>query len=109
MTRSASEIGTKQLFEEFVVPNYGRYDVALVRGRGARVWDEAGKEYLDFGAGIAVSTLGHAHPRMIEAIEKQARELIHTSNLYYTRPQGELARRLVGIAGAAGKVFFSNS
>ena len=109
MTASASEIGTKRLFEEFVVPNYGRYDVALVRGRGARVWDEAGKEYLDFGAGIAVSTLGHAHPRMIEAIEKQARELIHTSNLYYTRPQGELARRLVGIAGAAGKVFFSNS
>jgi acetylornithine/N-succinyldiaminopimelate aminotransferase len=106
---AAAETDTKRLFEEFVVPNYGRYDVVPVRGRGARIWDEAGKEYLDFGAGIAVSTLGHAHPRMIEAIEKQARELIHTSNLYYTRPQGELARRLVGIAGSPGKVFFSNS
>jgi acetylornithine aminotransferase/acetylornithine/N-succinyldiaminopimelate aminotransferase len=106
---AGSETDTKRLFEEFVVPNYGRYDIAMVRGRGARVWDEAGKEYLDFGAGIAVSTLGHAHARMIEAIEKQARELIHTSNLYYTRPQGELARRLVGIAGTPGKVFFSNS
>jgi len=109
MTATAFETDTKRLFEEFVVPNYGRYDIVLVRGRGARVWDEAGKEYLDFGAGIAVSTLGHAHPRMIEAIDKQARELIHTSNLYYTRPQGELARRLVGVAGTAGKIFFSNS
>ncbi len=109
MTATAFQSDTKRLFEEFVVPTYGRYDLTLVRGRGARVWDEAGKEYLDFGAGIAVSTLGHAHPRMIEAIEKQARELIHTSNLYYTRPQGELARRLVDIAGTPGKIFFSNS
>src|SRR5271165_6333133 len=105
MTRSASEIGTKQLFEGFVVPNYGRYPLVLVRGRGSRVWDEAGKEYLDFGAGIAVSTLGHAHPRMIEALDRQAHELIHTSNLYYTRPQGELARKLVEIVGSPGKIF----
>jgi acetylornithine/N-succinyldiaminopimelate aminotransferase len=104
-----NESDTRKLFEEFVVPNYGRYNVVLVRGRGSRVWDEAGKEYLDFGAGIAVSTLGHAHPRMIEAIERQARELIHTSNLYYTRPQGELARLLVEMVGEPGKVFFSNS
>jgi acetylornithine/N-succinyldiaminopimelate aminotransferase len=107
MTTTESE--TRRLFDNYVVPNYGRYNVVLVRGRGSRVWDEAGKEYLDFGAGIAVSTLGHAHPRMIEAIERQARELIHTSNLYYTQPQGELARRLVQIVGAEGKVFFSNS
>jgi acetylornithine/N-succinyldiaminopimelate aminotransferase len=107
MTSTESE--TRRLFEEFVVPNYGRYDLVLTRGRGSRVWDVEGKEYLDFGAGIAVSTLGHAHPRMIEAIDRQVRELIHTSNLYYTRPQGELARRLVEIAGAPGKVFFSNS
>jgi acetylornithine/N-succinyldiaminopimelate aminotransferase len=100
---------TQRLFEEYVVPTYGRYDLVLVRGRGSRVWDEEGKEYLDFGAGIAVSTLGHAHPHMIEAIDWQARELIHTSNLYYTRPQGELARRLVEIVGAPGKIFFSNS
>ncbi len=107
MTTNESE--TRQLFEQFVVPTYGRYNVVLVRGRGSRVWDEDGKEYLDFGAGIAVSTLGHAHPRMIEALDRQSRELIHTSNLYYTRPQGELARQLVKIVGAEGKVFFSNS
>jgi acetylornithine/N-succinyldiaminopimelate aminotransferase len=106
---TTTESDTRKLFDEFVVPNYGRYDLALVRGRGSRVWDEDGKEYLDFGAGIAVSTLGHAHPRMIEALDRQARELIHTSNLYYTRPQGELASRLVEVVGEPGKVFFSNS
>lgn len=103
------EVNTKQLFADFVVPTYGRYDVVFVRGKGTRVWDEEGNEYLDFGAGIAVSTLGHAHPRMVEALERQARQLIHTSNLYYTRPQGELAKRLVEIVGFPGKVFFSNS
>ncbi len=106
---TTTESDTRKLFDEFVVPNYGRYDLVLVRGRGSRVWDEEGKEYLDFGAGIAVSTLGHAHPRMIEALDRQARELIHTSNLYYTRPQGELARRLVEVVGEPGKIFFSNS
>jgi acetylornithine/N-succinyldiaminopimelate aminotransferase len=106
---TATKSDTRKLFEEFVVPCYGRYNVLLVRGRGSRVWDEQGKEYLDFGAGIAVSTLGHAHPRMIEALDRQARELIHTSNLYYTQPQGELARRLVELVGTQGKVFFSNS
>jgi acetylornithine/N-succinyldiaminopimelate aminotransferase len=106
---TATKSDTRKLFEEFVVPSYGRYSVVLVRGRGSRVWDEDGKEYLDFGAGIAVSTLGHAHPRMIEALDRQARELIHTSNLYYTRPQGELAQRLVNLVGAPGKIFFSNS
>lgn len=104
-----SEIDTRQLFADFVVPTYSRYDVVFVRGQGARVWDEDGNEYLDFGAGIAVSTLGHAHPRMVEVLERQARQLIHTSNLYYTRPQAELAKRLVEIVGFPGKVFFSNS
>ena len=107
MTNTESE--TCKLFQEFVVPSYGRYDLVLVRGRGSRVWDVEGKEYLDFGAGIAVSTLGHGHPRMIEAIDRQVRELIHTSNLYFTQPQGELARRLVEVVGAPGKIFFSNS
>jgi len=105
----ATDSETRQLFEEYVVPTYKRYDIVLARGRGSRVWDEEGNEYLDFGAGIAVSTLGHAHPRLIEALERQARELIHASNLYYTRPQGELARKLVQIVGTKGKVFFSNS
>src|SRR3981081_876446 len=105
----APELATRKLFEEYVVPNYGRYDVVLARGKGSRVWDENGKRYLDFGAGIAVSTLGHAHPRIIDALASQANQLIHTSNLYFTRPQGELARKLVEIVGEPGKVFFSNS
>jgi acetylornithine/N-succinyldiaminopimelate aminotransferase len=105
----APELATRKLFEEYVVPNYGRYDVVLARGKGSRVWDENGKEYLDFGAGIAVSTLGHAHPQIIDALASQANQLIHTSNLYFTRRQGELARKLVEIVGEPGKVFFSNS
>jgi acetylornithine/N-succinyldiaminopimelate aminotransferase len=104
-----NESSTKQLFADFVVPCYGRYDVVLTRGEGVRVWDEAGNSYLDFGAGIAVSTLGHAHPRMVQALSRQAGILIHTSNLYYTEPQGRLAKRLVELAGSPGKVFFSNS
>ena len=103
------DASTKELFSQFVVPNYGRYDLVLDHGSGVRVWDESGKEYLDFGAGIAVSVLGHAHPRMIAALGEQSQRLIHTSNLYFTRPQGELARKLVKLVGAPGKVFFSNS
>jgi acetylornithine/N-succinyldiaminopimelate aminotransferase len=100
---------TKQLFADYVAPTYGRYDLELERGEGVRVWDERGKCYLDFGAGIAVSVLGHAHPAIVEALSRQSRRLIHTSNLYFTRPQGELAKRLVEIVGTPGKVFFSNS
>src|ERR1700737_2505929 len=104
-----NELTTKQLFVDYVVPCYGRYDVVLTRGAGVRVWDERGNCYLDFGAGIAVSTLGHAHPKMPHALSEQANTLIHTSNLYYTEPQGRLAKRLVEVVGSPGKVFFSNS
>jgi len=104
-----NESNTKQLFADFVVPCYGRYDLVLARGEGVRVWDDAGNSYLDFGAGIAVSTLGHAHPKMVQALSRQASTLIHTSNLYYTEPQGRLAKRLVELVGSPGKVFFSNS
>ncbi len=104
-----NESNTKQLFADFVVPCYGRYDLVLTRGEGVRVWDDAGNSYLDFGAGIAVSTLGHAHPKMVQALSRQASTLIHTSNLYYTEPQGRLAKRLVQLVGSPGKVFFSNS
>jgi len=100
---------TISLFDQYVVPNYGRYPIVLERGEGCRVWDEEGREYLDFGAGIAVSSLGHNHPRVVHALADQAARLIHTSNLYYTRPQGELARRLVNAVGHPGKVFFGNS
>ncbi|MDD5350656.1 MAG: aspartate aminotransferase family protein [Chthoniobacteraceae bacterium] len=100
---------TLELYEQNVIPSYGRFPLVLERGEGSRVWDETGKEYLDFGAGIAVCSVGHCHPRVAEAISRQARKLVHCSNLYYNRPQGELARRLVGYAGHPGKVFFGNS
>ena len=98
-----------ELFSDFVIPTYGRFDLELVRGEGARVWDEKGKEYLDFGAGIAVCSLGHCHPAVTKAIADQAATLIHVSNLYRNRPQGELARKIVEIVGLRGKVFFCNS
>jgi acetylornithine aminotransferase/acetylornithine/N-succinyldiaminopimelate aminotransferase len=91
------------------MPTYGRFDLALTRGEGSRVWDEAGKSYLDFGAGIAVSSLGHSHPVLVQAVAGQAEQLIHTSNLYLTRPQGELAKLIVDLVGLGGKVFFCNS
>lgn len=100
---------TRDLFEKFVIPTYGRFPLRLARGRGARVWDEDGVEYLDFGAGIAVCSVGHCHPRVAEAMARQLGQLIHTSNLYYTRPQGILAKRLVELIGEPGKVFFCNS
>jgi len=100
---------TADLYRDYVMPTYGRFDLALTRGEGARVWDEAGKSYLDFGAGIAVSSLGHAHPALTKVVTEQAARLIHTSNLYLTRPQGELAKLIVDLVGLGGKVFFCNS
>jgi acetylornithine/N-succinyldiaminopimelate aminotransferase len=100
---------TAELYRRFVVPNYGRFDLRLARGQGCRVWDEQGKEYLDFGAGIAVSSIGHGHPRVVQALQRQLETLVHVSNLYYTRPQAELAERLVRYVGEPGKVFFCNS
>jgi acetylornithine aminotransferase/acetylornithine/N-succinyldiaminopimelate aminotransferase len=90
------------------MPTYGRFDLDIERGSGCRVWDFQGREYLDFGAGIAVCSLGHAHPEVTKAVTEQASTLVHTSNLYRTAPQAELARRLVELAGS-GKVFFCNS
>jgi predicted acetylornithine/succinylornithine family transaminase len=96
------------LYSDFLMPTYGRFDLDLACGAGGRVWDFAGKSYLDFGAGIAVCSLGHAHPEVTEAVAAQAATLVHTSNLYRTRPQAELARRLVEVTGP-GKIFFCNS
>lgn len=98
----------KELFGRYVVPSYGRFDIAFARGTGSYVWDVAGKRYLDFGGGIAVNVLGHAHPEVTQALVEQSRSLIHTSNLYYHEPQGRLAQRLVKHL-ATGKVFFCNS
>lgn len=87
---------------------YGRQPLVLVRGKGCRVWDEAGKGYLDFVAGLAVCNLGHAHPAVTRAAAAQLDNLVHVSNLYYTAPQIELAENLVRLT-FADRVFFCNS
>ena len=91
-----------------VMPTYARLPVAFVRGEGAWLWDEAGKKYLDALAGIAVSGLGHGHPRLVRAIADQAAKVIHTSNLYEIPAQTALADRICGLAGM-DEVFCCNS
>ena len=90
------------------VGTYARYPAAMIRGEGCRLWDADGHEYLDFLSGIAVCALGHCHPAVTAAICRQARELVHVSNLYYTEPQTQLAELLVGNS-FADKVFLANS
>ena len=97
-----------RMSDGYLMYTYGERASAFVRGRGTRVWDADGKEYLDMLSGIGVCILGHCHPEVFSAIEKQARELVHVSNLYYTRPQAELAKLLVENS-FADKVFFCNS
>ena len=98
----------QQITSQYVMNTYDRFPVAITRGRGCHVYDAEGREYLDCVAGIAVNTLGHGHPDLVAAIEQQVRHLIHTSNLYYTEPQGQLACRLVEHS-FADKAFFCNS
>ncbi|MGQ4649695.1 acetylornithine/succinylornithine family transaminase [Lyngbya aestuarii] len=95
-------------FDANVMGTYGRFPIALDRGKGCRVWDTEGREYLDFVAGIATCTLGHAHPAMIEAVTRQIQKLHHVSNLYYIPEQGELAKWLIEHS-CADRVFFCNS
>ncbi len=96
------------LEREFLVQNYARYPLVLERGEGCYVYDVDGNRYLDFIAGIGVNALGHAHPRIVNVIREQAGLLIHSSNLYYHRYQGLLAKRLAEISGLQ-RSFFSNS
>jgi acetylornithine/N-succinyldiaminopimelate aminotransferase len=96
------------LSEKHVAHTYNRYPIVLVRGKGTRVWDVEGKEYLDFVAGLAVCSLGHCHPKVVKAIQEQAEKLIHVSNLYYIEPQIRLASLLCDHS-FADKVFFCNS
>jgi acetylornithine/N-succinyldiaminopimelate aminotransferase len=97
-----------EVTDKYVAQTYARYPVALVRGKGVRVWDADGKEYLDFLAGIAVNSLGHCHPAVVRAIQQQSRKLLHVSNLYHTLPSSELAQELCRHS-FAGRVFFCNS
>jgi acetylornithine/N-succinyldiaminopimelate aminotransferase len=104
-----STLSTRDLYERYVIPTYARFALRITRGNGTHVWDEEGKRYLDFGAGIAVTSIGHCHPRVVAVLQRQIATLVHASNLYYSRPQAELAERLVRLVGRSGKVFFCNS
>ncbi|MEO0014450.1 MAG: hypothetical protein RLZZ535_2839 [Cyanobacteriota bacterium] len=95
-------------FDQNVMPTYGRFPIAIDKGEGCRLWDTEGKEYLDFVAGIATCTLGHAHPALIKAVTEQINKLHHVSNLYYIPEQGQLAEWLVNHS-CMDKVFFCNS
>ena len=101
-------MNTPELADKYLMQTGRRLPVTFVRGRGCLVYDDAGNEYLDLVAGIAVNLLGHAHPEVAAAVAQQAKTLIHTSNLYFTQPQVELARRLVELSFPS-RVFFCNS
>ena len=97
-----------ELNHTYLMNTYNRFPIVVTKGEGVKVWDFEGKEYLDFLGGIAVNVLGHCHPVVVEAIHAQARELVHISNLYYTKPAALLAEMLV-LNGGLDKVFFCNS
>lgn len=105
-TSSAEQV--MNLEKQYLLQNYSRYPILLVRGKGAYVYDDSGKRYLDLITGIGVNALGHAHPRITQTIRQQAPLLIHTSNLYYNEYQGRLAQRICEISGME-RVFFCNS
>ena len=105
MTKSSEEI--IGLYNQYVMPTYSR-SLVLVKGKGCKVWDAGGREYLDFIAGISVCNVGHCHPKVTAAIRNQARELVHVSNLYYTENQCLLAEKL-SRHSLGGKCFFCNS
>src|SRR5947199_3277839 len=92
-----------------MMPNYGTPPIEIARGDGVRVWDADGREYLDFVAGIAVSSLGHAHPAIVAAVTTQIARIAHTSNLAIHEPGIALAERLVGLLDLPARVFFANS
>jgi acetylornithine/N-succinyldiaminopimelate aminotransferase len=99
----------RALDAEHVMQTYGRLPVAFVRGEGTLLWDSEGRRYLDFLGGLAVMSLGHAHPVVADALADQARTLLHVSNLYYNPLQPRLAARLDALLGGGGRVFFANS
>ncbi|HTX64219.1 MAG TPA: acetylornithine/succinylornithine family transaminase [Opitutaceae bacterium] len=108
MQSTITRTSTAEAYDAFVVKNYARPALTLVRGSGCSVWDDQGREYLDFTSGIGVSALGHCHPAWVETVRRQAGTLIHVSNLFRHPLQAELARQLVLRAGP-GRAFFCNS
>ncbi len=107
LSHSAPEFNSQQ-FDHYVMSTYGRFPIAIAQGKGCTLWDTEGKSYLDFVAGIATCTLGHAHPTLIKAVTEQIQKLHHVSNLYYIPEQGKLAQWLVEHSGA-DRAFFCNS
>jgi acetylornithine/N-succinyldiaminopimelate aminotransferase len=97
-----------ELESQYLLQNYARHPLVLVRGDGPWMWDADGKRYLDFIAGIGVNALGQNHPRIVAVIQDQAARLIHTSNLFYNEYQGPLARRIAEVSGL-NRTFFTNS
>ncbi|MDA7929921.1 acetylornithine/succinylornithine family transaminase [Akkermansiaceae bacterium] len=101
---------TTEKTKQYVLETYGRFPLTVARGKGTRVWDERGREYLDFCSGIATCSLGHCHPALTKAIAEQSTTLMHCSNLYYIGQQADLAELIVErVVGHPGKIFFSNS
>jgi acetylornithine/N-succinyldiaminopimelate aminotransferase len=98
----------QQLEREAVMATYMRNPVEFVRGKGTRLWDDEGNEYLDFLTGISVAQLGHCHPAVVEAVREQAGRLMHVGNLFYTEPGMRLAKRLADVS-LGGRVFLCNS
>lgn len=99
---------SRAMFDQVMVPNYNPQQVIPVKGLGSRIWDQSGKEYIDFAGGIAVNSLGHCHPALVAALQAQSEQLWHLSNVYTNEPALRLAKRLTD-ATFADKVFFANS
>jgi len=99
---------TRALFDEVMTPNYAPAAIVPVRGEGSRLWDQEGRDYIDFAGGIAVSVLGHAHPNLVAALTEQAQKLWHVSNVLVNEPALKLASRLCELTFAE-RVFFANS
>ena len=97
-----------ELNKKFVMHTYSPIPLVIDKGKGVKVWDKEGKEYLDFISGIGVNAIGHSHPKILKAIKEQSEKLLHCSNLYYIEPQVKLAKKLCHLS-FADKVFFSNS
>lgn len=106
-TASISSADNIAVFDEYVIPNYGRYPITLVRGEGSSVWDAEGKRYLDLFPGWGCNILGYCPPPVVKAIQEQVAQLIHVPNTWYTEAQGEFARLLS--THGFGKAFFCNS
>ena len=97
-----------QEHDNYIMGTYGRFPITISHGKGAKLWDFEGKEYIDFASGIGVNSIGHGNPKLVEAITKQAEKLTHISNLYYTEPAYQLAKQLCERTGMK-KAFFANS